>query len=227
MKSYIAYYRVSTSRQGKSGLGLAAQRAAVEQHAQQHGGGVVAEFTETESGRKSDRPALLMALAKAKRQKATLLVAKLDRLSRNVAFIATLLDSRADLECCDFPEANRLTLHILAAVAEHEARMISDRTKAALAAAKGRGQLLGSARPGHLEAHGGAVMRGLRKAQKASARLRNSRNEAFYVDVRPRLQAWQAEGKSLVWMAERLNSEDKSTIGGGKYHPATISRLLI
>src|SRR5215475_7045994 len=140
----VSYIRVSTARQGESGLGLEAQRAAVEAFARQHGGTIVASFVEVETGKRSDRPELAKALEAARKGKATLLIAKLDRLARNVAFIANLMDSGVDFLACDQPFASRLTLHILAAVAEDEARRISDRTKAALQAAKARGTRLGA-----------------------------------------------------------------------------------
>ena len=149
MTKFIAYYRVSTKQQGQSGLGLEGQQAAVERHC--HSGDVIAEFTEVESGSKSDRPELAKALAAAKREGATLVVAKLDRLSRNVRFTSDLLDSGVDFVACDNPSANRMTIQLLAVFAEQELRSTSERTKAGLAAAKARGVKLGGARPGHWE----------------------------------------------------------------------------
>lgn len=143
----VAYYRVSTTRQGQSGLGLDAQRAAVNQFAVQSSGAIIAEYTEVESGKCADRPQLALALAQANLTGATLVVAKLDRLARNVAFLSAIMDSGANFVACDNPHANRLTLHILAAVAEAEATAISQRTKAALAQAKARGIRLGGANP--------------------------------------------------------------------------------
>src|SRR4051812_45961424 len=144
--NFVAYLRVSTARQGESGLGLEAQQSTVEAFAKQQGGTILATYVEveSESGKRSDRPELAKALAAARKAKATLLIAKLDRLARNVAFIATMMDGGVDFVACDQPFASRLTLHILAAVAEDEARRISERTKAALAAAKARGTRLGS-----------------------------------------------------------------------------------
>jgi DNA invertase Pin-like site-specific DNA recombinase len=145
MAAFIAYYRVSTDRQGASGLGLDAQRAAVAEFAGT--GQLVAEFTEIESGRKhTNRPQLLAALAECRRRRAVLLIARLDRLARNVAFISALTENGTDLIACEMPTANRLTIHILAAVAEHEREMISRRTKAALAEAKRGGTKLGNPR---------------------------------------------------------------------------------
>src|SRR3954454_14694221 len=141
---FIAYYRVSTQAQGASGLGLEAQRAAVLAYLDGGSWHLAAEFVEVESGRKDDRPELAKALAACRRLGATLVIAKLDRLARRVSFVSALMDSGVEFVAVDFPTANRLTSHILAAVAEHEAAMISARTKAALAAAKARGVKLGN-----------------------------------------------------------------------------------
>ena len=141
---FISYLRVSTDKQGERGYGLDAQRKAVADYLNGGSWELLDEYVEVESGKRSDRPKLAEALAACKRQRARLVIAKLDRLSRNVAFIATLMDGKVDFVCCDFPTANRLTLHILAAVAEHEREMISQRTSAGLAAAKARGVKLGT-----------------------------------------------------------------------------------
>jgi DNA invertase Pin-like site-specific DNA recombinase len=138
----VTYARVSTARQGVSGLGIEAQQAAIANHLR--GAVPLAEFVEVESGKHSNRPELDKALAMCRKHKAVLVIAKLDRLARNVAFISNLMESKVEFVACDFPQANRLMLHILSAVAEHEARMISERTKAALAAAKARGTPLGN-----------------------------------------------------------------------------------
>jgi DNA invertase Pin-like site-specific DNA recombinase len=132
----ISYYRVSTRKQGDSGLGLEGQQSAVEAYAKATGGRIVATYREVESGKLAERPELNRALAHAKRSKATLVVAKLDRLARNVAFLSTMMRAGVDFIACDNPNANKLTVHILAAVAEDEAERISARTKAALQAAK-------------------------------------------------------------------------------------------
>ncbi len=126
----ISYVRVSTQRQGESGLGLEAQREAVAVYCKAHGFSLIEEFVEVESGRKTCRPVLLRALQAAKRAKAVLLIAKIDRLARNVAFIANMMEAGVEFRACDMPEANRLMLHIMAAFAEHEARTISERTNA-------------------------------------------------------------------------------------------------
>lgn len=166
---YIAYYRVSTDRQGNSGLGLEAQQAAVKQH----GGNIIAEFTEVESGGKSCRPQLLAALAECKRTGATLIVAKLDRLARDAKLILTLVDEGAKVKFLDLPEIDtegpigRLMLTIIAGVAEFERRIISKRTKEALAVKKARGVKLGCPCP----ERGGAIT-GSRRAAKALAAAR-------------------------------------------------------
>ena len=141
---FVAYYRVSTDRQGKSGLGLDAQRKAVLDYLDGGKWELINEFTEIESGSRNDRPELEKALAACKKHRAKLVIAKLDRLSRDLAFIATLMTKKVDFVCCDNPTATKFTIHILAAVAEHERDAISARTKAALAAVKARGKKLGN-----------------------------------------------------------------------------------
>ena len=143
---FISYLRVSTARQGASGLGLEAQRDAVTRYLNGGHWQLVQELVEVESGKRNDRPQIAEALRLCRLHKATLVIAKLDRLARNVHFISSLMESGVDFVACDFPEANRLTVHILAAVAEHEAGMISGRTKAALSAARARGVALGGQR---------------------------------------------------------------------------------
>lgn len=143
MRQYISYLRVSTQRQGQSGLGIEAQRAAVASYLDHQGGTLIQEFVEVESGGKRARPVLVQSIAQAKRLCATLLIAKLDRLARNVAFVSSLMESGGEFVAVDAPYANRLMIHILAAFAEHERTLISERTKAALAAAKARGVRLG------------------------------------------------------------------------------------
>ncbi|WP_121886506.1 recombinase family protein [Sphingomonas sp. PP-F2F-G114-C0414] len=140
----VTYVRVSTARQGASGLGLDAQRSAVQSYASGVGLSIIAEFVEVESGKRADRPQLTAALAACMLHRATLVIAKLDRLARNVHFISGLMESRCEFVAVDMPHANPLTLHLMAAMAEHEAAAISERTKAALAAAKVRGVRLGN-----------------------------------------------------------------------------------
>jgi len=143
-KLLVPYYRVSTRRQGASGLGLEAQQSCVADYARYGQHEIIGAYREIETGKRADRLALAKAIVHAKRAKATLVIAKLDRLARNVHFLSGLMESRIEFVCCDNPHANRLTLHILAAVAEDEAHRISERTKAALAAFKARGGKLGT-----------------------------------------------------------------------------------
>src|SRR5581483_7442988 len=143
---FVTYLRVSTQRQGSSGLGLAAQRDAVAAYLKGGHWSLVQEIVEIESGKRADRPALSSALSLCRVHNAKLLVAKLDRLARNVAFISALMEAGVEFEAVDLPQANKLTVHIMAAMAEHEAAAISTRTKAALKAAKARGRKLGGRR---------------------------------------------------------------------------------
>jgi DNA invertase Pin-like site-specific DNA recombinase len=226
MAGIIAYFRVSTKQQGASGLGMEGQAAAVEANANQNGETIVARYTEIESGRNSDRPKLAKALSHAKRSKATLCVAKLDRLARDVEFFARVMNSEADFVACDNPAANRLTLHILAAVAEAEAKAISDRTIAALAAAKARGTLLGSARRGHWKGREQARLNGLAKARTLSAVIRSERAEQAYADLRPGMADMRANGMTLAAIADRLNSEGHTTRRGKLWNPIQVARVL-
>src|SRR5216684_5761135 len=159
---FIAYLRVSTDKQGHSGLGIEAQRKAVNDYLDGGHWQLLAEHVEVESGKRADRPQLQAALAHAKATGATVVIAKLDRLARNVAFIANLMESGVEFTAADMPMANRLTVHVLAAVAEHEREAISARTKAALAAAKARGQKLGNP-------NGARALRGLGNAAGIAA----------------------------------------------------------
>src|SRR5271163_2826117 len=158
---FVSYLRVSTARQGVSGLGLEAQREAVARYLNGGSWSLVQEVVEIESGKRNDRPAIAEALRLCRLHRATLIIAKLDRLARNVHFISSLMESGVDFVACDFPEANRLTVHILAAVAEHAAAMISARSKAALAAAKARGVARGGQR-GSLERMASMAAKGTR-----------------------------------------------------------------
>jgi DNA invertase Pin-like site-specific DNA recombinase len=204
---FVAYYRVSTDRQGRSGLGLDAQREAVQRYLAAIGGQLIGEHTEIETGKRNDRPELGKALAVCRRRRgARLVIAKLDRLSRNVAFIATLMDSNVEFIACDNPHATRLTLHILAAVAEHEREMISIRTKAALAAAKARGKALGR--------YGAET---LAPAHKAAARARAE-------ELRPTLA--ELAGKSTRQIAAELTVRGIPTSRGGRWQAQSVANIL-
>ena len=204
----IGYLRVSTGKQQLSGLGLSAQRTSIENYASQIGETIEQVFVETESGRKKSRPELQAALSACKRHKATLIIAKLDRLARNVAFVSSLMEAGVEFVAVDAPYANKLMLHILSAFAEHEREMISERTKAALAAAKERGVVLGA--NGHV----------LAKQNKEAAAAHASM-------VRPSIEAELEAGcKTLTQLADRLNVLAIPTANGGKWHPMTVKRTL-
>jgi DNA invertase Pin-like site-specific DNA recombinase len=222
VKPLIAYYRVSTQRQGQSGLGLEAQKLAVETYAKVTGAIIAREYTEIESGKKSDRPQLKKALAHAKRSQGLLCVAKLDRLSRNVAFLAVLMDSGADFVCCDQPQANRLTLHILVAVAEQEAKAISDRTKAALAAYIARGGRLGASREECRNLTPEAQAMGRKLGSEASRKNADAAYEDLYPVLRERRQA----GQTLQEIADWLNAEGYKTRRGKSWERVQVKLVL-
>lgn len=227
VKKFIAYYRVSTKQQGESGLGLEGQQAAVVAFAGWDGAEIVREYTEVESGKRSDRPELVKALAHAKRSRAVLVVAKLDRLARNVAFLSALMEAGVDFVACDNPHANRLTIHILAAVAEDEARRISDRTKAALKALKARGMKLGSARPDHWKGREDRRRAGAHAGALAAANVHRQAADGAYSDLLPTLQALRSEGLSLRGIAGRLNEQGHTTRRGKPWNPMQVRNVLL
>ncbi len=218
----IGYLRVSTKGQGESGLGIEAQRLAVEAYAKQNGATLIVAYVEVESGKLADRPELAKALAHARRSKATLIVAKLDRLARNVAFLSTLMDSRVPFVACDNPHANRLTLHILAAVAEAEAVAISQRTKAALAAYKARGGKLGGQLPQCRNLSQEARLKGARRAGLAVSK---AAAEA-YADLRPIMAELRGKGLPLHAIAMKLNQDGHTTRRGRPWNPVQVGRVL-
>jgi DNA invertase Pin-like site-specific DNA recombinase len=222
----VGYLRVSTRKQGDSGLGMEAQRNAVEVYARQSGGIVVKIYTEVESGKKNDRPELHRALAHCRRLKATLVVAKLDRLSRNAAFLLALQEGKVPLACCDNPHANELTIGLLAVIAQHEARMISKRTKEALQAAKARGVKLGSRRPGHWDGREDRRLGGLEKARLASVEAKANAAAEAYSDLEPMIREFRMEGASLQAIADRLNSDGYTTRRDAAFTPMTIHRII-
>lgn len=214
----VSYIRVSTARQGSSGLGLEAQRESVRVFAQAHGYAIAQEFLEVESGKNDARPVLAKALAYAKKNGACLVIAKLDRLARSVSFVARLIDANTDFRAVDLPDASRLVLHIMSAVAENEAKSCSDRTKAALAAAKARGVRLGASNEACRNLPPGANQRG-GQTTKAKAR-------AAVADLLPKLRALKAQGLSLQGIADALNTEGQVTRSGKAWHAMQISRAL-
>lgn len=217
---FIAYFRVSTARQGRSGLGLEAQRAAVHEYLNGGRWKLIEEVTEIESGKRSDRPELARALAACRLHNATLIIAKLDRLARNVAFIANLMDAGVDFVAADMPQANRLTVHVLAAIAEHEAAAISARTKAALARAKVRGTRLGGDR-GNLPCVARAGAQASATSRREAA-VRRARDLAVVVE---RLR--QNGQTSLRQIADGLNTREIPAPRGGHWQAAQVARVLL
>lgn len=214
---YVAYYRVSTQKQGVSGLGLEAQQNAVECFCK--GANIVGEFVEIESGKKDTRPQLNAAIAQAKATGARLIVAKLDRLSRNVAFTSALLKSGIDFVCCDIPGANKLTIHLIAAIAENEREMISERTRAALAAKKARGAKLG-APDGANFAKGNAVAKSVATRKAKAVENENTRRASAFA------KNLKANGATLRFIASELNKAGFQTANGRAFFAASVSRLL-
>jgi DNA invertase Pin-like site-specific DNA recombinase len=214
---YVAYYRVSTGKQGRSGLGLEAQRAAVSQFVAKASGELFAEFTEIKSGSTGNRPQLDEALRACRIRRAILVIARLDRLSRNVRLIARLMESGLEFVAVDFPHANRLTIHVLAAVAEYETKVISERVKAGLAAAKARGVKLGGAKEGS--------RRDLPAANAASVLSRQRRAKARARDLAPIVWGLIAQGKSKGEIAEELTRQGIRTPRKGKWSPSAIEHI--
>lgn len=215
---FISYLRVSTARQGESGLGLEAQRAAVTAYLNSGKESLIREIVEIESGKRSDRPALAIALKLCRQQKATLVIAKLDRLARNVHFISGLMEAGVEFVAVDMPHANRLTVHILAAVAEDEAHRISQRTKEALAAAKARGTRLGGRRVSAAR-FAAIAAEGRKVAAKAAALRRN----AYAPAVR---EARSAGATSLRELAAHLNNLNVEAPRGGAWSAGQVHRLM-
>ncbi|NVK17508.1 MAG: recombinase family protein [Methylocystaceae bacterium] len=213
MKQYIAYYRVSTSRQGTSGLGLEAQRRMIENYL--NGAEAIAHYTEVESGRKTNRSELNKALAHCKQTGATLIIGKLDRLARNAAFLLSLRDSGIEFVACDMPSANRLVVGIMALVAEEEANTIADRTKKALAQSSKK---LGFANPV--------------RTDQETCRQKGHATQRFQADnhaqnILPIISEIKAFGiTTLSGIAAAMNSRGIKTQRGGRWHPTTVKNIL-
>ena len=211
---FVAYFRVSTQKQGVNGLGMDAQRETVRQFLS-NGGALVGEFVEVETGKGANalakRPQLAAALALCKKTGAKLLIAKLDRLARNVHFVSGLMESKVKFVACDMPEANDLTIHVMAAFAEHEAKRISQRTKEGLAAAKARGVVLGAAGAENLR-------RNVLERQKAA--LSKAEN------LKPLLTALKSQGLSLRSIVGALNASGVTTAQGGSWSLVQLQRVL-
>jgi DNA invertase Pin-like site-specific DNA recombinase len=211
--TFIAYYRVSTQQQGHTGLGLEAQRRAVADYLNGGNWRLAAEFVEVETGKRDNRPERAKALAACRKQRAKLVIAKLDRLSRNLAFIAALTDSGVEFIAVDNPHANKLTVHILAAVAQHEREMIAERTKAALQAAKARGKRLGNPKLSEVTARS-------QIARKAIA-------DKHAANVIPIIREVQRAGaNTLREIAGALNARGIPTPRGGHWHATSVKNAL-
>ncbi|MVM28400.1 resolvase [Spirosoma sp. HMF4905] len=210
---YVAYYRVSTRAQGDSGLGLEGQRFAVANFVK---GAIVAEYTEVESGKNNQREQLAAAIDRAKKESAVLVIAKLDRLSRNASFIFTLRDSGVNFQCVDMPDANTLTIGIFATLAQHERELISSRTKAALQAKLSQGATLG--KPENLtrsaQAKGAAANR-----QRAIDNPESRKAEGMAKELR-------RSKKTYTEIAEKLNQFGFRTALGCEFHPMQVKRIL-
>lgn len=205
IQKFVAYYRVSTERQGKSGLGLAAQQRKVSEFIGA-AGNLLAEYCDVQSGRDDNRVELIKALALAKRENAKLVIARLDRFSRRVSFIAQIMEQGIGLVCAEMPHASDFQLHIFAALAQEERRLISERTKAALAEAKRRGVILGS------------------NGKYLAAKNRKAADE-FAVSLRSKLDA-DLVGQSYSEIARRLNADGELTVTGKKFYPQTVKSYL-
>ncbi len=216
-QTFVAYYRVSTQQQGRSGLGLEAQRSDVQHFIDAQGGRVVAEYQEVESGKRADRPQLARALERCKLTRSTLVVAKLDRLTRDVSFLCKLRDSGVEFVAVDNPTATQLTVTILIAVAEEERRLASVRTKAALQAAKARGVRLGNPN--------GYMAFGDRSRAGATEALKNKAN-SFANGLASIVLPLKTQGLSLRKIADRLNADGIVTAHGKTWQANSVKRLL-
>lgn len=216
----VAYYRVSTEAQGRSGLGIEGQRQSVRSLCESRGWQVIAEYTEVESGKIATRPELTSALHHAKVTGAVLVVAKLDRLSRSVAFLSALQDSGARFVAADMPEADETTVHFYAAMAQRERRAIGERTRAALQAAKARGRKLGNP-------NGAAALRRAAKGNGAALSVVKDNADAFAADLAGTVGDIRASGAtSLPAIAAELNARHIQTRRGGKWYASSVRNLL-
>jgi DNA invertase Pin-like site-specific DNA recombinase len=220
MKKIVCYLRVSTARQGSSGLGLDAQLLAVQRYAVDHPASIIATFTEVETGKLNTRPQLTQALHLAKVTGATLVIAKLDRLSRNAAFLMTLQDAGVKFVAADLPQATTLTVGIMALVAQQEAEAISKRTREALQAAKQRGTVLGNP-------NGASALRKAGKGNTAALSAVKAKADNHAATLRPVIESLRVQGvASLGGIAAALNERGMLTPRGGLWHKTSVSNLL-
>lgn len=214
---FVAYYRVSTQKQGKSGLGLEAQKKMVSDFVASNGGELIAEYTEVESGKREDRPELIAAMKHADLVGGRLLVGKLDRLSRDLHFILSLQKSRVDFAVCDLPGCDSFTINIYGALAQRERELIAARTKAGLAAAKARGVQLGTnnLKP---ELVAEASAKGVESIKRGA--------DDFAAKVRPVIEALKGQGQSLRAIAAELERLGVKTARGGQWTPTAVKNVL-
>ena len=214
--TYIAYLRQSTVKQQQSGLGVEAQREIIKNHLKE--GIILTEFVETETGKRNDRPKLMDALSQCRKTNSILVVAKLDRLSCNVAFTSRLLESDVEIRFCDFPEANRLILHIISSIAEYEANLISIRTRQSLQAKKSRGYQLGKAE-NLMNRHKQAIRNSNKtNSQKAIDNENNKRASAL-------IQAMANDNKTFTEITKSLNSQGFKTSRGCQFQIVQVQRI--
>ena len=216
---FIAYYRVSTIKQGQSGLGLEAQQAAVAEYLNSNTGDLVTEYTEIQSGSKDNRPELQAALRQCRLTGATLLIAKLDRLSRNRSFLMSVQDSSVKFVAVDMPEANHFTVGLMACLADYERELISERTKSALKAAKARGVRLGNPKLAEVR-HSDTTAAS--KARTSKAKQRN----AEILEIINEMRDSAGTPLSLRDLTARLNAAGYKTSRGKEWHPTSVSRVL-
>lgn len=215
----VAYIRVSTDKQGRSGLGLEAQRAAIEAYAAAHAAQIIAEYVEVESGRKDDREQLTAALRHARVHGARLAIAKLDRMARRAAFLMALKESGTDFVALDIPNANTMTVGVMAVMAQAEAEAISERTIAAMAAAKARGQTFGNP-------NGAAALHAAGKGNRDAVRAIKGKADAFAADLSDTLADVRAAGHTtLKAQAQELNRRGIKTARGGRWHASSVANL--
>lgn len=214
MEGFVAYYRVSTARQGSSGLGLEGQRTAVLSYL--HNRTLIAEFTDIETGKNDNRPELRKAIETAKETSSTLVIAKLDRLSRNLTFISTLMDAKIKFVCTDMPDANELTIHIFAALAQWERVRIADRTRTALAALKARGKRLGKPENFTIDVQ----KMGPEKIKQIAQNNPNNQKAKKVINL------LHNNGKTLREIAKELNEAGFKTSRGGIFAPEQVRRLI-
>ncbi len=220
---FVAYYRVSTQRQGRSGLGLEGQRDSVAAYVWSAAGRVLAEFTEVESGKRNDRPELHKAIRRAKVTGARLIIAKLDRLSRSAAFLLQLRDSGVRFIAADLPNADETVVGIMAVIAQREREMIAQRTKEALAVARKRlakhGRRLGNP-------NGAAALRRAALGNSAAIAVVKAGADLRAEDMRETLADIVADGcASLAAIAAELNQREIEAPRGGRWYPASVARL--